>query len=244
VLEKLLKKKGAPAGKDDGPEPQRPPQDDGDRPIEIDEHEAFLASAIMTRAEAAVAGRLREVVGRLATACACLACALAVVFYFGIVRHRDYYFAADEHGNIQPMIPLSEPYVSATGLLGWTVRSICETYSLDFNNYQKVLGAASDSYTPKAWKELQEQIRPMIESVAAKNLVLVAVATEAPRILNEGMVDAVHYGWKVEFPVVIRQYGAERSENYHWLVQVLVTRADVHLKSSGLEIAQFVIRPK
>lgn len=172
------------------------------------------------------------------------ACAFIFVFYYGVMYKQDVYFAATPDGRMQELPPLSEPYVSVNGVSNWTAQAITETYSLDFRNYPKTLARVKDYYSKQAWKEISEQIQPFLESLDNKRLVISAVADEAPRLLAEGVYQNMRYCWKLEFPLTLTFQIAGGTETYRWLVQVLVSRANVMEKPEGLEILQFVVRTK
>ena len=173
-----------------------------------------------------------------------LLCAFLFVFYWGVIYKQNIYFATTSDGRIQELVPLTEPYVSVAGVSNWTAQAITETYSLDFRNYRKSLAKVRPYYDVGAWRELENQIRPLIDSVIKERLIIYAVADEAPKLLAEGMYQDMKYCWKLEFPLTLTHQLANGTQSFKWLVQVLVSRANVAEKPDGLEILQFVIRPR
>lgn len=173
---------------------------------------------------------------------------LAVVFvlvcWWAFFIRQDVFFAATPDGRIQKLVPLTEPYVSSAGLMNWVTQAVTETYTLDFINYKKSLSRVHPYYSREAWSQLIEQIRPLVNSVTDKRLLLFAVADEAPRILAEGLYTKDLYAWKVEFPMTLTHQTAEAVQTFRWIVQVTVGRANVAEKPAGVEIIQFIIKPR
>lgn len=170
--------------------------------------------------------------------------AFVFVFWWGVMYKRNIYFATTPDGRIQELVPLSEPYISIAGVSNWTAQAVTETYSLDFRNYKRSLAKVRKYYSVNAWREIDSQIRPLIDSVVKERLILYAVADEAPRLLAEGMYKDMRYCWKLEFPLTLTHQLAQGTQTFRWLVQVLVGRANVAEKPEGLEILQFVIMPR
>lgn len=173
----------------------------------------------------------------LLIACVC-------VFWWGILYKRDIYFMTTPDGRLQEMIPLTEPYVSQAGISNWVAQAVTETYSLDFRNYRKTLAKAHHFYSRNAWQELNIEIQPLIEQIVAQRLIIYAVADEAPRLLAEGVYQKGKYAWRLEFPMTLTHQLADRTITFKWLVTVLVGRAPIAEKPDGLEILQFIIKPR
>lgn len=171
-----------------------------------------------------------------------IACAFVFVFYYGVMYKQDIYFATTPDGRIQELPPLNEPYVSVSGVSNWTAQAITETYSLDFRDYPKTLARVKPYYSAGAWKEIYAQIQPLLESIRKERLFTSAVADEAPRLIAEGVYQNMKYCWKLEFPLTITHQTAGGTQTSRWLVQVLVSRANVMEKPEGLEILQFAVR--
>lgn len=167
-----------------------------------------------------------------------------MVFYWGVLHRRDIYFATTPDGRIQEIVPLDQPYVSTAGVSNWVAQAVTETYSLDFRNYKKTLAKVRGYYSPDAWRELEQQITPLIESIIKERLILYAVADEAPRLLGEGMFTSTKYAWKLEFPMTLTHQLNDRTETFRWTVQTLVGRVNVAEKVDGVEILQFIIVPR
>lgn len=225
-------------------EPYREPKPRNDIEVTVDEEDGHNCAYMSMVLERTGKNRAFKLLSISVIFNAILIIAFIFVFYWGVLYKKNIYFATTPDGRIQELVPLDKPYVSIAGVSNWTAQAITETYSLDFRNYQKTLGKVRPYYSAGAWRELEEQIRPLIESIVKERLIIYAVADEAPKLLAEGMYDNLRYCWKLEFPITLTHQLTETTQTFKWIVQVLVTRANVAEKPEGLEIMQFVIMTK
>lgn len=173
-----------------------------------------------------------------------LASVCCFLLWWGVIYKRDIYFMATPDGRLQEMVPLTEPYLSTAGVANWVTQAVTETYTLNFNDWKRVLAKVMPFYGRDAWISLNKEIRPMIDQVEHERLYLYAVADEAPKLLAEGIYRDSRYVWRMEFPMTLTHQTSNSTKTFRWTVNVLVGRAVVAEKSDGVEILQFIITPR
>src|SRR5262245_58488610 len=96
------------------------------------------------------------------------------------------YFATDSTGRIIPLIPLDRPNLSTSALLQWANSAAVAAFTYNFVNYRQELQAASEFFTPEGWQAFIQSLQQSnnLSAVIAKKLVVSAVATGAPVVLQ------------------------------------------------------------
>lgn len=164
-----------------------------------------------------------------------------IVYYLATNQPEPKYFATSEDGRITPIYPLSAPMVSDSALLQWANQAAVAAYTYNFATYRKELQDASEYFTPDGWNDFEQALQSSrnLETVINKKLVVTAVATGAPVILDRGVLDG-HYSWKVQMPLLVTYESASTTIQQPILVTMLVTRVTTLNVPKGIAIAQFV----
>lgn len=243
-LEKPAEEKAAKESKGKKGKGKEKPAKAEEYQVQIPPESAAEISYIAMVAERTTRQRLARMLAMSMLANFILVVVASFTFYWAVLYKKDVYFATTPDGRIQELVPLSEPYISISGVSNWAAQAVCETYSLDFRDWRKTLARVREFYSDAAWKELETQIDPLIESIEKERLVLVAVADEAPRLIHKGLYKKGLYAWKLEFPMTLTHHVLDGTVTFRWNVQVLVGRANVAEKKDGVEILQFVISPR
>lgn len=151
------------------------------------------------------------------------------------------YFATYADGKIVPLIPLNQPNVSDYALLQWANTAIIAVNTYDFYNYRDELQRASDYFTPEGWqaylKELQQSGN--LDAVIDKKLIVTAVATRAPIISQQGLIDGV-YTWVVKAPILITYKSANQYNQQTLLVTLLIKRISTLTNPNGIGITNYI----
>ncbi|MCK4608978.1 MAG: type IVB secretion system apparatus protein IcmL/DotI, partial [Gammaproteobacteria bacterium] len=123
---------------------------------------------------------------------------VGVVYFLLTHRPAPQYFATTSDNKIMKLHPLNQPVVSAAVLLQWANRAAVAAYSYNFVNYRQALQQVQNEFTPDGWRNFEQALKNsrMLETVTAKKLVVSAVATGAPVILDRGVING-RYVWKV-----------------------------------------------
>jgi intracellular multiplication protein IcmL len=164
-----------------------------------------------------------------------------IVYYLASHRPEPKYFATSADGRITPIYPLTAPMVSDSALLQWANQAAVAAYTYNFATYRKELQGASEYFTPEGWSNFETALQASrnLETVINKKLVVTAVATGAPVILDRGILDG-HYSWKVQMPLLVTYESASTTIQQPILITMLVTRVSTLNVPKGIAIAQFV----
>lgn len=167
---------------------------------------------------------------------------VGTVVYLISSRPAPQYFATSTDGRITPLYPLSQPVVAPAELLQWANLAAVASYTYNFVNYRKELQTASEFFTPEGWTQFQNGLKSsrILETVIAKKLVVTAVPTAAPTIVDQGILNG-RYAWKIQIPLLVTFEGAggERIQQ-SVIVNMVVMRVSTLETPKGVAIVQFI----
>lgn len=163
-----------------------------------------------------------------------------IIAYQVINRPQPIYFATSNDGKIIKLQPLNQPVISHAELLQWATMAATEANTFSFANYRKQLQDAAGYFTNNGWKEFNAALKRSrnLETVIARKLVTNAVATGAPVILDQGIING-RYAWSVRLPLLITYESASSSIRQAVIVTLLITRVPTLDTPKGIAIAQF-----
>lgn len=154
------------------------------------------------------------------------------------------YFATSINGRITPLFPLDEPNQSDSAVLQWANQAAIAAFTYNFVNYRSELQASSAFFTPEGWDQFLSALQSSnnLDAVKAKKLIVSAVATRAPVILQKGMLNG-RFSWRVQMPILITYQSASEFTQTNNYVTMLITRVSTLNSPRGIGIAQFVVGP-
>jgi len=154
------------------------------------------------------------------------------------------YFATNSSGRIVPLVALNEPNLSKAALLQWANTAAVAAFTYNFVNFRQELQAASEFFTSAGWEAFVKSLTQSrnLAAVRAKNLVVSAVATGAPIILQEGVVSG-RYTWRVQMPMIVTYQSGSQISQQSLIITMLVTRISTLNSPQGIGIAQFIGTP-
>lgn len=154
------------------------------------------------------------------------------------------YFATSINGRITPLFPLNAPNQSDSAVLQWANQAAIAAFTYNFVNYRSELQAASGFFTANGWSQFLSALQQSnnLDAVKAKKLVVSAVATRAPIILQKGILNG-SYSWRVQMPVLVTYQSASEFSQQNNVVTILVTRVSSLNSPRGIGIEQFVVAP-
>lgn len=166
---------------------------------------------------------------------------ILTVFYQIANRPSPQYFATSTDGKITPLYPLSEPMIAPTELLQWASRAATAAYTYNFVDYREALQRVQNNFTPDGWTYFEEALKGSrtLEAVIAKKLVVSAVATAAPVIVDQGVING-RYAWKVQMPLLVTYQSASEQTQQPVVITMVVTRVPTVNMPRGIAIASFV----
>ncbi|MBA2648249.1 MAG: type IVB secretion system apparatus protein IcmL/DotI [Legionella sp.] len=154
------------------------------------------------------------------------------------------YFATSINGRITPLVPLNEPNQSTAAILQWANQAAIAAFSYNFVNYRDELQAAAGYFTDAGWTQFKQSLKDsnIISAVTTKKLILSAVATQAPIVMESGVLNGV-YSWRVQMPILVTYQSASQFTPENYIVTLLITRVSTLSTFRGIGIAQIVVMP-
>lgn len=152
------------------------------------------------------------------------------------------FFATSINGRITPLFPLDEPNQSDSAVLQWANQAAIAAYTYNFVNYRQELEAASGYFTETGWAQFIAALKASstLKTVREKKLIVSAVATRAPIILQKGPLTG-RYAWRIQMPILITYQSASELQNANSVVTLLVTRVSTLKSIRGIGISQIII---
>lgn len=152
------------------------------------------------------------------------------------------YFATTNDGRIMPLIPLEQPNLSDAALLQWANTAAISVYNYNFTDYRQRLQEASEYFTPDGWRAFLDALRASnnLNAVTEKKLVVTAVATKAPTVLERGILMG-RYTWKVQLEMLVSYESPNQTVQQNLIVTMLIVRVPTLSSARGIGIAQFIV---
>jgi len=168
----------------------------------------------------------------------------SILFYQVTHPPAPKYFATSINGRITPLWPLNKPNQSDSSVLQWANQAAIAAYTYNFVNYRGELQAASQFFTPGGWTEFLQALQSAntLDLVRTKKLVVSAVATRTPVILQKGLLLG-RYTWRVQMPVLVTFQSASEFVQQRNVVTMLITRISTLNSPRGIGISQFIVAP-
>jgi len=180
----------------------------------------------------------------IALICSVVVILLQTMTIVYVVTHppQPKYFATATNGRIMPLMPLDQPNLSQSALLQWANTAAIAAYTYDFVNYRQALQAASEYFTPDGWNSFMAALDTSgsLQNVINKKLIVSAVATGAPVVVQQGLLEG-RYTWKVQMPMLITYQSPSQFSRQSATVTMLVTRISTLTSARGVGIAQFIV---
>jgi intracellular multiplication protein IcmL len=166
---------------------------------------------------------------------------VSVVFYQIYNRPTPQYFAVTTDGRIMQLFPLSQPMLSPGELLQWAHRAAISAYSYNFVNYREALQELQNNFTPAGWRHFENALRASrnLEMVITKKLVVSAVATGTPVILDQAVIDG-RYSWRVQIPLLVSYQSPNEQTQRPVMVMMIISRVPTVDMPKGIAIVSFV----
>jgi intracellular multiplication protein IcmL len=183
----------------------------------------------------------RRVVGALLIMLVIIVALVGTVFYQLSTRPEPRYFATSSDGRITPIYALNDPVVNTEDLLQWAVRAAVAANCYNFVDYREKLQQVQNYFTPDGWKYFETALQGArtLETVIAKKLVVSAVATGTPVIIDQGVING-RYAWKVQLPLLVTYQSPNELTQQPVMATMIVTRVPTLNVPRGIAIASFV----
>jgi len=155
------------------------------------------------------------------------------------------YFATSIDGRITPLFALNEPNQSDSAVLQWANQAAVAAFTYNFVNYRTELQASSGFFTSEGWTQFLTALEESnnLDAVRVKKLIVSAVATSAPIILQKGVLNG-RYSWRVQMPMLVTYQSASEFSQQRNVVTILISRISTLNSPRGIGISQFVVGPE
>jgi len=152
------------------------------------------------------------------------------------------YFATSTDGRITALVPLTTPNLSNAALLQWATGASVGAFSYNFVNYREALQNLRDNFTENGWRGFVDALRNSnnLDAVREKKLVISAVPTGTPVILEQGLM-AGRYTWKVQLPLLVTYQSASDMISQPVTITLLIVRISTLQSVKGIGISQFIM---
>jgi intracellular multiplication protein IcmL len=183
----------------------------------------------------------RRLVATLMVLLMIVAILVGAVFYQIVNRPEPKYFATTVDGRIMPLFPLSDAMLSPGELLQWAHRASVAAYTYNFVNYRDAMQQLQNQFTADGWRFYEDALRTArtLEMVIAKKLVVSAVATGTPVIVDQAVV-AGRYAWKVQIPLLVTYQSPNEQTQQSMVVTMIISRVPTVDMPKGIAIVSFV----
>lgn len=180
----------------------------------------------------------------LSLAVTCILILSLVLLYWITHPPQPKYFATSVNGRITPLTVFDEPNQSDAAVLQWANQAAIAAFSYNFVNYHGELQAASTYFTADGWQQFIDALQQAgnLDAVRTKKLIVSAVATRAPIILQKGVLNG-RYSWRIQMPILVTYQSASEFTQQNNVVTMLVTRISTLESPRGVGIAQFIVGP-
>lgn len=172
--------------------------------------------------------------------CTCVVL-IFIVFFQLTHRPNPQYFAISGDGKLVKLQSLSEPAISNSVLLQWAVGAATAAYSYNFVNYREALQNVQNKFTPDGWKNFENALKGtrLLETVITKKLIVSAVATGAPVIEEQGVING-YYTWKVNLPLLVTYQSSTELTQQPLIITTYISRVPIVHYPDGIAIVSFV----
>ncbi len=171
-----------------------------------------------------------------------IAGAIGFCFFIYAMRPAPQYFATTAAGNLIKLAPLSAPNLATEALLSWASQSATAAFTYNFVDYKAALERNRINFTTRGYQNFLKALQDAktLDSIAEKKLVVSAVPTGTPVILQEGLVGE-YYAWRLQLPMLISYQSASDTFKQNVVITMLVTRVPTLESEKGVGISQFIV---
>jgi hypothetical protein len=152
---------------------------------------------------------------------------LVLATAYSIVRPTPAKFiVTSADGRIIPVEPLSAAVKSTPQILAWANMAATKINSF-----------------AEGWQDFRRQLVASgnVKYVVENRLVVTSVATGAPVVNNQGLINGT-YTWNVTLPILVKYAGATITRNIPQTVTMLIQRVSIQNNPQGIGIASYRAR--
>lgn len=179
------------------------------------------------------------------TASTVIAIGASVVSIYAAVGKKVVAIAVDHRGVVIPVVPLTDPMISESRVIGFAEECLRRAFSHDFLHFDQTIPQAQECFTPDSADKFVISLQPYIKLLEEKRMVMAITIPRPPRVvrvyaLKTALGDVVH--WDVQAQVDIFFEGkTERIPPTKSTVQMTVKRVPLEGTPRGILIDKFSV---
>jgi intracellular multiplication protein IcmL len=169
----------------------------------------------------------------------------ALLSIYGVVSSKTVAIAVDARGVVVPIVPLTEPLLSESRVLGFVDECLRRSFSHDFLHYESTIPQAQECFTANSAERYALSIQPYIKIMESKRMVMSITIPRAPRVVRAykkvtALGEVIH--WDVQAQIEINFEGrSERIPGTKSTVQITVKRVPLEGTPRGILIDSFSV---
>ncbi len=165
------------------------------------------------------------------------------LLYMMMYPQQAEYYSTSTNGQTQELTPLSMPNQSDKTIIAWANQAAIAAYNYNFFNAEESIEEIRKYFTDEGWSQFISAIQEsnILKEVRAKRIIVSAVATSTPVILQKGELNG-RFSWRVQVPILIT-YAASGSAPTApiYPVTMLINRISTLESPQGIGISQFTV---
>lgn len=154
------------------------------------------------------------------------------------------YFATQKDGQILPLVPLDQAYLTDSQAMNFTVDCVTRALTVSFANWQKNLSDAQVCFTADGWNGMMKALEDSstLDFIRARRLDSVAT-TSGISIVERGKTES-RYAWRVKVPLNLTFVSSSEKTTQQIEALVEIVRTPTYENASGVAINRFIAQPK
>lgn len=160
------------------------------------------------------------------------------------VYHRPLpvFRAISSDGQQMGLSSYDEPNLLPDTLLKWASKAAVAAYTFDFVNYKAQIEAAHPYFTDSGWRDYQNSIAKLIETVIKNQLIVNSVVAGPPVISNQGDLPTLGYAWRVQMPFLVTYQSSDTTSPKSFMVLMTIVKVPTWKNKDAIGIDQFVMQ--
>lgn len=148
----------------------------------------------------------------------------------------------DDGAKVERIRAFRYPNLTNTIIMQWAMEAATAAYTFDFYNYQTALNDIRPYFTGSGYDNFLASLSAAgtLNQVIEKKLIVSAVPTGSPIILNEGFIPGNIYAWQVQFPMLLTFQSQSDKTSTKVVVTLLIAEVPTLESPKGVGIASFI----
>lgn len=171
-------------------------------------------------------------------------CSIATVLAIkAAVGNKVVAIATDHRGNVIPVVPLNEPFLSEPRVVAFAEECVRRAFSHDFLNYAQTLLFAQSCFTPGAGDKFALSMQGYFKTMDERRMNMAVVVRKPPAVIRVYQLGGVIH-WDLQVEVDISFEGRDqRIPPARNRIDLTVRRTPLDQSPKGVAIDKFSVGP-